>query len=169
MSVLATTTRAEDFPESFAGESSLGVDGWAIARVSLTAFGAGLAGGFVASLVCAASPESVPEGGRVAIAIPSGPSEAAARTVLGSGNCDAVGGGAAGGGAATGVLTVATAGVPPDTPTGGCAAPTAAGPKAPDGDALSSGACARSIGCSSELTTLTWAGCVLSFRRVAGE
>src|SRR5271166_264045 len=115
-----------------------------------------------------AQARSVPEGGRVAIGVPSGPSEAAARTVLGSGNCDAVGGGAAIGGAATGVLTVATTGVPPDTPAGGCAAP-AAGAAAPGEEILSRGACAKSIDCSSELTTLSWAACVLFFGRVAPE
>src|SRR6202041_1074883 len=90
-----------------------------------------------------------------------------ARTVLGSENSDAVGGGVAIGAGSTGVLTVATTGVPRDKSADGCAATAGTGTRASGGDILLSGAGAESIGCSSELRTLTWADCALSFERVA--
>src|SRR5271166_2518426 len=108
-------TRAEDFPESFAGESRLEVDASAIPAVSLAAFGASSAGSFAISLASAVSPDAVAEGGRVATCVPSGRSGTAGM-VWASGNSDAAGGGVAIGAVAAGVLNGAVPGVSPDKP-----------------------------------------------------
>src|SRR5271165_3819497 len=81
---------------------------------------------FGASFVCSALPQSVAEWGSVAIGARSGRSEVAV-TLWGSGNCDAIRGGAAIGAAI-----------------GDCPAPAAAGTKAPAIDSLAGGARAKS-------------------------
>src|SRR5271166_5583068 len=111
----ARTMRAVDLPKCFMGKSSFGFDGCALPAVSLAAFGRRLVG---SSLVCSALPQSVAEWGSVAIGARSGRSEVAV-TLWGSGNCDAIRGGAAIGAAI-----------------GDCPAPAAAGTKAPAIDSI---------------------------------
>ena len=161
-SALATTTWAADLLESLVGKSSLGVDRCATPAASLAAFGARLTGGNGASLACAATPEPVAEGVGIAICVGSVGNETVG-TGLESRDCDAVGGEAVIGAAMAGILTDAASGFPGDASAVGCAAPITAGSKSADGGGLSSEARAlRSIGRSSGLTTLTWAGCVIS-------
>jgi hypothetical protein len=163
---LATTTWAEDLLESLAGKSSLGVDRCATPAASLAAFSAGLTGGNGASLACAASPESMAEGVGAAICFGSVGGETAGAG-LESRDCDAIGGEAAIGAAAAGVLADAASGFSADALSDCFAAPVAVGAKPAEGGGLLGEALGlRLIGCSSELTTLGWAGCMLSFSGV---
>ncbi len=155
MSVLATTTRAEDLPESFVGRSILGVDGSAAAAA--LAFAAGFArdagGGAAGAEDVGAASASATEAG---IGVPSGRSEMV-RTGFGSGKDGAIAGAGGGDMTTTGVSTVPRTAEELDESDGAAGA-------ADGGGAV--WAC-RSTGCSSVLTTVTRLTCVLSLSREA--
>ena len=111
MSVLATTTRADDFADSLAGKSSLGVEGCATPVASLIAFDPRLPGGCCGARAGVASPPAWSGGFGAAIGVPSGRNDTV-RTGLGLGNSEVIGGGSgAAVGGTSGVLTVAATGV----------------------------------------------------------
>ena len=85
VSVLATATRVEDFPESLVGKSSRGVEGCAAAAV--VALGAGFTAGFGASTAGAAAASLASADARAVegIGVPSGLNETVL-TGFGSGN-----------------------------------------------------------------------------------